>query len=115
MRISDWSSDVCSSDLGTLGGVTGGLAADVAVVLAQENGAPALALVDLSGIERIPVQSFENSRYIADLRFDRAPAELLIAGEAAYEAALHILALHDRKSKRLNSSHTCSSRMPSSA
>src|SRR3546814_8326162 len=53
MRISDWSSDVCSSDLGTLGGVTGGLAADVAVVLAQENGAPALALVDLSGIERI--------------------------------------------------------------
>src|SRR3546814_13123801 len=88
MRISDWSSDVCSSDLGTLGGVTGGLAADVAVVLAQENGAPALALVDLSGIERIPVQSFDNSRCIADLRFDGAPAELLIAGEAAYKAAL---------------------------
>ncbi|MBB5708735.1 acyl-CoA dehydrogenase family protein [Sphingopyxis panaciterrulae] len=78
---------------GTRGGVTGGLAADVAVVLAQENGAPALALVDLSGIERIPVQSFDNSRCIADLRFDGAPAELLIAGEAAYEAALHILAL----------------------
>jgi len=78
---------------GTLGGVTGGLAADVAIVLARENGVPALVLVDLAGIERTPVQSFDNSRCIADLRFDGAPAERLIAGEAAREAALHILAL----------------------
>src|SRR3546814_4061799 len=54
---------------------------------------PALTLVDLAGAQRRAVQSVDNSRCIADLRFDAAPAETLIAGAAARDAALHILAL----------------------
>src|SRR3546814_12364510 len=76
-----------------MAGVTGGLAAHVAIVLAHEAGMPALTLVDLAGAQRRAVQSFDNSRCIADLRFDAAPAETLIAGAAARDAALHILAL----------------------
>src|SRR3546814_3226637 len=60
---------------GPMAGVTGGLAAHVAIVLAHEAGMPALTLVDLAGAQRRAVQSFDNSRCI------------------------------DRKSTRLNSSH----------
>jgi hypothetical protein len=43
------------------------LFADVAVVFANGPGMPVLALVDLTGIERKAVASFDNSRCIADL------------------------------------------------
>ncbi len=74
-------------------GVTGGLAADVAVVLANGPGMPALAIVELDKVERVAVPSFDNSRCIADLHFDGTPAETLVVGSAAREAALHIIAL----------------------
>lgn len=74
-------------------GVSGGLFADVAVALVDDGGAPALAIVDLAAAERRAVDSFDNSRCIADLLFAGAPAETLVAGEAARAAALHILAL----------------------
>jgi acyl-CoA dehydrogenase len=78
---------------GTAPGVSGGLFADVAIVFAQEGRTSALAIVDLSGIERKAVDSFDNSRCLADLLFAGASAETLVTGEAARAAALHILAL----------------------
>ncbi|NYF32204.1 MULTISPECIES: acyl-CoA dehydrogenase family protein [Sphingopyxis] len=78
---------------GTAVGVSGGLFADVAVLFADEGGLPALAIADLAGIERRAVESFDNSRCIADLVLASTPAETLVAGDAARAAALHILAL----------------------
>ncbi|MEQ8310808.1 MAG: acyl-CoA dehydrogenase family protein [Sphingopyxis sp.] len=78
---------------GTAPGVSGGLFADVVIVLAQEQGVPALVIVDLAGVERKAVDSFDNSRCIADLFFAGAAAEVLVTGAAARAAALHILAL----------------------
>lgn len=74
-------------------GVAGGLFADVAIVLANGPGMTALELVDLRNVERVAVNSFDNSRCYADLIFNGAPAETLVVGTAAREAALHILAL----------------------
>ncbi|MBO9698296.1 MAG: acyl-CoA/acyl-ACP dehydrogenase [Sphingopyxis sp.] len=78
---------------GTAAGVSGGLFADVAIVFAREDSAPALAIVDLGGAKRKAIGSFDNSRCIADLIFAGVPAETLVSGEAARAAALHILAL----------------------
>lgn len=74
-------------------GVLGGLHADLAVVLAASSNGPALVVAELARVERKPVQSFDNSRCAADLIFAAAPAALLVAGQQALEAALHILAL----------------------
>lgn len=78
---------------GTAVGVSGGLFADIAIVFAQEHSAPVLAIVDLQGVERRAIESFDNSRCIADLTLAGVPAEILVTGEAARAAALHILAL----------------------
>lgn len=78
---------------GSARGVSAGLAADVAIVLANGPDAPVLALVDLAGVQRSAVASFDNSRLIADLNLTGTPAETLAIGAAARDAALHILAL----------------------
>lgn len=78
---------------GIQSGVTAGLAADVAIVLASRPDGPLLAVVDLADVERTAVNSFDNSRCIADLSFNAAPAEQLVAGPDARDAALLILAL----------------------
>jgi acyl-CoA dehydrogenase len=78
---------------GTAPGVSGGLLADVGILLAQDGGVPALVIADLAGIERKAVDSFDNSRCVADLLFAGASTEPLVIGEAARAAALHILAL----------------------
>jgi acyl-CoA dehydrogenase len=75
---------------GVAGAVSGGLFADVAVVLAS---GPSLVLVDLTGVDRTAIDSFDNSRCIADLSFADTPADTLATGDAARAAALHILAL----------------------
>ena len=84
-------------DAGKLGGravgVSGGLVADVVIVFADESGTPVLAIADLAGVARDAIDSFDNSRCIADLTFTNTPAEPLVTGEAARTAALHILAL----------------------
>lgn len=77
----------------TASGVSAGLTADVAIVLAGGPGMPVLALVDLTGVERSAIESFDNSRLIADVHFASTPAETLAVGQAARDAALHILAL----------------------
>lgn len=73
-------------------GVTGGLAADRALVWAQGPGGPVLALADLAGAAHTPVQSFDNARLVADLHFDGTPATLLAEGNAALELARDTLA-----------------------
>lgn len=78
---------------GTAKGVSAGLAADVAVVFAGTAEAPVLAIAPLDGVERTAIDSFDNSRCFADLRFADAPAETLVTGPEARAAALHILAL----------------------
>ena len=78
---------------GVVRGVSGGLAADVAIIFANGPGMPVLAVVDLATAQRSAVASFDNSRLIADLTFSATPAESLAVGTAARDAALHILAL----------------------
>ena len=74
-------------------GVTGGLAADVAIVFANGPGMPVLAIADLADTPRTAVASFDNSRCIADLEFRGTAAEALAVGSGARDASLHILAL----------------------
>jgi acyl-CoA dehydrogenase len=78
---------------GTKPAVSAGLKADVAIVLASENGAPVLVLVDLAGVARETLETFDNSRCTADLVFADTPATMLVSGPSAHEAALDILAL----------------------
>ena len=78
---------------GTARGVAGGLAADIAIVLANGPGMPVLTLVELAGVDRTAISGFDNSRCLADLGFSETPADTLAAGNAARDAALHILAL----------------------
>ncbi len=73
-------------------GVTGGMAADFAVVWASADGQPALALVELAAAQRTVVDSYDNSRLFADLTFARTPATLLEKGETARALALDVLA-----------------------
>ena len=78
---------------GTATGVSGGLAADIAVVFANGPGMPALVVADLASVQRKAIDSFDNSRLFADLVFSQTPSETLVGGAAARDAALHILAL----------------------
>ena len=78
---------------GTARGISAGLTADMAIVLATGAGGPVLAIADLAGVERSPLASFDNSRCLADLHFSSTTAETLAAGNTARDAALHILAL----------------------
>jgi len=83
---------------GTLSGKTGlvvaGAWANLLVTLARDTatGRDILVLVALDdGTDREPVQTFDNSRGYAVLRFDRAPAEILATDDAT-QAALDLLA-----------------------
>lgn len=78
---------------GTKSGVTGGLKADVAILSANDGGEPVLVVADLSAVTRSGFNSFDNSRCVADLVFSGTTATELTRGQAALDAALHILAL----------------------
>src|SRR3546814_10258579 len=103
MRISDWSSDVCSSDLAAFG---------------EPN--PIYAQVKLRQIE-IDTQIEELRRRAAAARTEAealaAKAEDVPRVEAEFQRLNRDYGIikADRKSTRLNSSHYCASRMPSSA
>ncbi|WEK42388.1 MAG: acyl-CoA/acyl-ACP dehydrogenase [Candidatus Sphingomonas colombiensis] len=73
-------------------GVTAGLQADLAIVLAVQDGQPVLAAAALDGVRREALQTFDNSRCTADLIFSDTPAEVLVAGPQAVDAALRLLA-----------------------
>ncbi len=72
--------------------VTGGAAADLALVWAREGDAPVLVLAELAGVSRTQVSSFDNARLYADLIFERTPAAVLAHGEAARSLALDVMA-----------------------
>jgi acyl-CoA dehydrogenase len=76
---------------GTKPAVTGGLKADIAVVWANSEGGPVLALAELASVSRVTVDSYDNSRLYAELAFDGTPATLLAEGDAARALALDIL------------------------
>lgn len=78
---------------GTKPAVSGGLHADVAVVLASEDGVPVLAVAALEGVARKALMTFDNSRCAADLTFSATPATELARGDAALAAAHLVLAL----------------------
>src|SRR3546814_1731186 len=112
MRISDCSSDVCSSDLNRL--------RDRVTYQAQHVGGRRLRNV---GAEQIrTLYRYRRGHGAAVGTAD--DAELRLAGDAAcnqifgnriYIVERILLELQDRTSTRLNSSHECASRMPSSA
>ena len=77
---------------GTKPAVIGGLTADLAVVLASSGGQPVLVLVDLAGVTRTAVPSFDNTRLYADLTFADTPVTLLVEGTAALHLARDVLA-----------------------
>src|SRR3546814_2410971 len=140
VRISDWSSDVCSSDLHTgrragefsiaalaaLGDfftanntvailVGGGLAKDIAV---RHGISPkrSASLLDIFACVVQGVLPYGAQILLAGSLAAVSP--LALAGKVYYcwiLAAVAVGFMLDRKSTRLNSSHKCASRMPSSA
>src|SRR3546814_8602598 len=121
MRISDWSSDVCSSDLGdvvVLGRTTRlGCDLDGKSLLAFGKSAGGHGYEERSMSEDL-TQASDAALVVAIGRWRQdalAEAYRRHAG-AVYGLAVRVLADRaDRKSPRLNSSHSCASRMPSSA
>ena len=76
--------------------VTGGAAGNVAVVYAADedaDGEPALFVVDLAGVRREVLDSFDNSRCAADLVFEGAEAHRLGGDRAALMTVLSRLAV----------------------
>src|SRR3546814_1291662 len=112
MRISDWSSDVCSSDLreGRDEFATGFAGEQVGGHLRFE-----IARLDDVHIDAAP-RPFARQRlaHMPHRRLgraiDRGRGTALVSGDRADDEDPA-----DRKSTRLNSSHSCASRMPSSA
>jgi len=73
-------------------GVTAGTAADFSVVWAVQEGQPVLVLAETGDASRTPIASFDNARLFANIEFRGTPAQLLLSGEAARNAALDALA-----------------------
>jgi acyl-CoA dehydrogenase len=85
-----------SLSAGSLDGVarwtSGGHAADIAIVLARgEDGEDVLALCELAGVTREPLESSDNARLYADLNFSGTPAEAIATGKDARRLALEAL------------------------
>src|SRR3546814_6700402 len=100
MRISDWSSDVCSSDLDQPG----------TIKRQRITRLPAINLV--APVEQDATHVHRMFGIAIGFGFDEGwPA----AGARALDRLEHCCLHRDRKSTRLNSSHYCASRMPSSA
>src|SRR3546814_4593973 len=123
MRMSDWSSDVCSSDLGDVEPVhflAGRAGLDRHQRLSQHLGCVLLHLVDRlrQAHAALGVRGRTDELALAattcmDLRLDdiKRHGEFFGSGSRLFSGEGGI----DRKSTRLNSSHSCASRMPSSA
>src|SRR3546814_8687570 len=111
MRIRDWSSDVCSSDL-----------RQRAVDILQPLRLPVEAAVDpprqcgpvarvAQRVEFAPPPEPQRHKH----RSIRLFGKLGMVDEIKAKVAARIGIIGDRKSARLNSSHSCATRMPSSA
>lgn len=93
-------SPACRLDASGLHGakpaVTAGGIADVAVVLVQSDGGPVLALADLGSgnVTREVIETFDNSRCVANLAFAVTAAEPLPGSAGNPDAAIELLRLH---------------------
>src|SRR3546814_10204612 len=121
MRISDWSSDVCSSDLERVANareagfpaVRGNIASEKVMLEAKPERAK-------MAVFAIP-HALEAGEAIARLKalnpaitvLARAHSDTEVRHLLEHGADGAVLAERDRKSTRLNSSHQCASRMPS--
>src|SRR3546814_8355288 len=102
MRISDWSSDVCSSDLQVKKWAKEMYTEDQLFTATEQT------IRDLVQTERLSVRP--EADISADVGLQETISQLLLHYHP------HCLRLGiDRKSTRLNSSHSCASRMQSSA
>src|SRR3546814_3138618 len=121
MRISDWSSDVCSSDLDAL--AVSGQGAQAYGMLGPMRQQQALPEARLSELEtrwaEASLHEAEDANVLAD-RWETLPKPLkseprvvIAYADRAAELRWEDASARDRKSTRLNSSHQCASRMPS--
>src|SRR3546814_1228167 len=127
MRLSDWSSDVCSSDLACSTGrfraerEADWTAFDALLTRLEKKGARALSseeLLQLPLLYRATLSSLSIARATSldKALLDHLEALSMRGYFLIYGVRQSRLArLRDRKSTRLNSSHSCASRMPSSA
>src|SRR3546814_4094854 len=117
MRISDWSSDVCSSDLAAeLDATVAGTGCRVRLHSGIHSG---VVLVSAGDLVRGRYEILGDATNIAAHLCDLAAPDEIVASETAlgldlgfFDASPRRL---DRKSTRLNSSHSCAHRLPSSA
>lgn len=72
-------------------GVTAGLNATFAIVLAEGESGPVLALAELAGVAASAVDGFDNSRGYADLAFADTPATAIASGPQALSIAREVL------------------------
>lgn len=72
-------------------GVTAGLNAQFAVVLAEGDGGAVLAVASLEGVARTAIDGFDNSRGYADLCFEATPATPIAQGPQALSIAREVL------------------------
>src|SRR3546814_2295285 len=118
MRISDWSSDVCSSDLQANNPAA---VARVILELSDLGRPPNRLVIGHQALERAEA-ALETRRDLyrshADLGRHTATGGSRLTGRAPFTRPFRGsagAARTDRKSTRLNSSHLCASRMPTSA
>src|SRR3546814_5818881 len=118
MRISDWSSDVCSSDLRLCGNHADRLAdvddmatGQVTAVAQATHAERRFATDRRAHLDRLHAGIFHSLHPgLVEQRIAGNERVLVVAGQE------HVLGHDtDRPSKRLNSSHSCATRMPSSA
>src|SRR3546814_5383283 len=121
MRISDWSSDVCSSDLLPIGG---GYIAPAWVSQVGAKRAKELAFLPGNHVDgrtaeawgwanaAVPAAQLIACVEAVAARIAKIPAPVLAMKKMSTNRAMEA---GDRKSTRLNSSHQCGSRMPSTA
>src|SRR3546814_6760249 len=103
MRISDWSSDVCSSDL-----------KDIKALIAASN-AQVKTGADLVGRTGSSLTEIVTAiKKVSDIVAEIAAASREQA-TGLDQINTAVGSMEDRKSTRLNSSHSCASRMPTSA
>src|SRR3546814_1250418 len=126
MRISDWSSDVCSSDLNAaLAYINANETADAAKIaftqfeqadnMTERQGALSVLSNGRSSERVAALDIFYNRYHDNALVLDKWFQTQALASRDDTVDQIVELAAQDRKSTRLNSSHSCASRMPSSA
>src|SRR3546814_2784774 len=117
MRISDWSSDVCSSDLFDHHERWANVPSHRALAMLRGRNEEILMLeieVDADDVSTLkPAEKMIADAFAIPVSGTAADAWLLEVAQCTWRVKLSFSL--DRKSTRLNSSHQCATRMPSSA